>query len=61
VLDIISFEASQVQAVPRVTEASRMDFLSGLVTVEGAMIALIEISNLLSEITKVSDERHATH
>jgi purine-binding chemotaxis protein CheW len=61
VLDIISFEASQVQAVPRVTEASRMDFLSGLVTVDGAMIALIDISNLLSEITNAPDERSATH
>src|SRR4030088_303883 len=39
VLDIISFEASQVQAVPRVTQSSRTDFLSGLVTVDGAMIA----------------------
>src|SRR3954453_17282877 len=29
VLDIISFEQSQVQAVPRVSAASRMDFLSG--------------------------------
>jgi purine-binding chemotaxis protein CheW len=48
VLDIISFEASQVQPVPRVTETSRMDFLSGLVMVDGAMIALIDISNLLS-------------
>jgi purine-binding chemotaxis protein CheW len=61
VLDIISFEASQVQAVPRVTEASRMDFLSGLVTVDGAMIALIDISNLLSEITNAPGERSATH
>jgi purine-binding chemotaxis protein CheW len=50
-----------VQAVPRVTEASRMDFLSGLVTIDSAMIALIDISNLLSEITKVSDERPAVH
>jgi purine-binding chemotaxis protein CheW len=33
VLDIISFEASQVQPVPRVSAASRMDFLSGLVMV----------------------------
>src|SRR4030088_1345446 len=39
VLDIISFEASQVQAVPRVTQNLRLDFLSGLVTVDGAMIA----------------------
>src|ERR1700733_1704867 len=49
VLDIISFEASQVQTVPRVTEDSRIDFLSGLVMVESAMVALINISNLLSE------------
>ena len=48
VLDIISFEQSQVQAVPRVSAASRMDFLSGLVMVEGAMIALIDLSHLLS-------------
>src|SRR4030088_2754039 len=49
VIVVTSFEAAQVQAVPRVTEVSRMDFLSGLVMVEGAMIALIDISNLLSE------------
>jgi purine-binding chemotaxis protein CheW len=61
VLDIISFEAAQVQAVPRVTQNLRLDFLSGLVTVDGAMIALIDISNLLSEITKVSDEKPAMH
>jgi purine-binding chemotaxis protein CheW len=61
VLDIISFEASQVQAVPQVTAASRIDFLSGLVTVEGAMIALLDIPNLLSEVANVSDEKSAVH
>jgi purine-binding chemotaxis protein CheW len=61
VLDIISFEASQVQAVPRITAASRLDFLSGLVTVDGAMIALIEISNLLYELPQESDQRPTTH
>ena len=48
VLDIISFEASQVQAVPRVTQSSRTDFLSGLVTIESGMIALIDLSRVLS-------------
>jgi purine-binding chemotaxis protein CheW len=48
VLDIISFEPSQVQPVPRVTEASRTDFLSGLVMVEGAMVALIDLAHLLA-------------
>ena len=61
VLDIISFEDSQVQAVPRISAASRTDFLSGLVMVEGAMVALIDISNLLSEITKAPEERPAVH
>jgi purine-binding chemotaxis protein CheW len=48
VLDIVSFDATQVQAVPRIAQASRIDFLSGLVTIEGAMIALIDLSKLLS-------------
>jgi len=61
VLDIISVEASQAQPVPRVSAASRMEFLSGLVTIDGAMIALIDISNLLSEIAKVPDEKPTAH
>jgi purine-binding chemotaxis protein CheW len=48
VLDIISFDAAQIQPVPRVAHASRVNFLSGLVTVEGAMTALIDLPNLLS-------------
>ena len=47
VLDIVSFNCSQVQPVPRVTQASRTEFLSGLVTVDGTMIALIDLPNLL--------------
>jgi hypothetical protein len=35
--------------------------LSGLMTVDGAMIALIDISSLLSEAANVSDEKCATH
>ena len=48
VLDIISFDASQIQPVPRIVQGSRTDFLSGLVTVESAMIALIDLPHLLS-------------
>ncbi|HEY6258720.1 MAG TPA: chemotaxis protein CheW, partial [Xanthobacteraceae bacterium] len=48
VLDIISFNPSEVQPVPQVTHGSRIDFLSGLVTIEGEMIALIHLPNLLS-------------
>jgi purine-binding chemotaxis protein CheW len=49
VLDILSFEASQVQAVPQIARSSRVDFLSGLVTIEGIMIALVDLPNLLAE------------
>jgi purine-binding chemotaxis protein CheW len=48
VLDIVSFDRSQMQPVPRVAETTRADFLSGLVTIETGMIALIDLSHLLS-------------
>lgn len=57
VLDIVSFEPTQVQPVPRIAQASRVDFLSGLVTVDGAMLALIDLQNLLAvTMTDGSDE-----
>ena len=48
VLDIVSLEGSQIQPVPRIAQARRVDFLSGLVTIETGMIALIDLQNLLS-------------
>ena len=48
VLDIVGFNASQIQPVPRVAQASNVDFLSGLVTIESQMIALIDLASLLS-------------
>jgi purine-binding chemotaxis protein CheW len=49
VLDIVAVAASQVQPVPQVTRHARTDFLSGLVTIETSMIALINLKNLLAE------------
>jgi purine-binding chemotaxis protein CheW len=48
VLDIVSLDATQIQPVPRVVHSARLDFLSGIVTVDDAMIALIDLANLLS-------------
>jgi purine-binding chemotaxis protein CheW len=48
VLDIVGCNASQVQPVPRIAQASRVDFLSGLVTIDSGMIALIDLSHILS-------------
>ena len=48
VLDIVSLEASQIQPVPRIARGARVDFLSGLATVDNAMIAVIDLPNLLA-------------
>jgi purine-binding chemotaxis protein CheW len=56
VLDIVSLDASQIQPVPRIARGARVDFLSGLVTVDNAMIALIDLPNLLSLSITDSDE-----
>jgi purine-binding chemotaxis protein CheW len=48
VLDIVNVDASQIQPVPRIANASRANFLSGLVTINSGMIALIDLPNLLS-------------
>jgi purine-binding chemotaxis protein CheW len=53
VLDIISVDASQIQPVPQVSRIARTDFLSGLVTVDTTMIALISLNHLLTEPSDV--------
>ena len=48
VLDIVSLDATQIKPVPKVAQAQRLNFLCGLATTEGAMIALIDLPNLLT-------------
>ena len=48
VLDIVSFDTAKVQPVPRISAGSRVNFLSGLVTVDETMLALIDLRYLLS-------------
>lgn len=54
VLDIVSLESLRVQPAPRMA-TQKVEFLSGLVTVEGAMIALVDLPNLLSEKSGAED------
>ena len=61
VLDIVSFEPSQVQPVPKVAKSARADFLSGLVTIENQMLALIDLPNLLTSAGNEPEEKIATH
>ena len=48
VLDIVSFEPSQVQPVPQIEDSSPAHFLSGVVTTEDSMMALIDLPALVS-------------
>jgi purine-binding chemotaxis protein CheW len=48
VLDIVTFPESQIQAVPRVAQSSRIDFLAGLITSQTGLMALIDLRNLIS-------------
>ena len=48
VLDIVSIDVAQIQPVPRTAQGATTDFLSGLVSIDNTMIALIDLPNLLS-------------
>ncbi|MBI2713536.1 MAG: chemotaxis protein CheW [Rhizobiales bacterium] len=48
VLDIVSVDAAQIQPVPRTAHGAGSDFLSGLVSIDNTMIALIDLPSLLA-------------
>ena len=56
VLDIVSFDPSQIKPVPNAARGKQPNFLLGIVTVESAMIALIELSKLLPQPLAVPEE-----
>ena len=47
VLDIVSVDPKEVQRLPQVVQALPIALLSGQVTIAGAMIALVDMTNLL--------------
>lgn len=61
VLDIVSVDVAQIQPVPRTAPGASADFLSGLVTHDNTMIALIDLSHLLSPATGGNEEKSSTH
>jgi purine-binding chemotaxis protein CheW len=48
VLDIVALDDTQIKPVPRAAQTQKANFLSGLITTETGMIALIDLPNLLS-------------
>ncbi len=61
VLDIVSVTVAEIQPVPKVAQSERLEFLSGLVTHDNAMIALIDLANLLNEPIALTEEKTSTH
>lgn len=59
VLDIVTFDPDQIQPVPRVVQGTRLNFLSGLVTIDNTLIALIDLANLL--VSSGDDEADRTN
>jgi purine-binding chemotaxis protein CheW len=59
VLDIISVNAAEIQPMPRTAQGAATAFLSGLVTHDNAMVALIDLSHLLQPI-QTSDTNRPT-
>jgi purine-binding chemotaxis protein CheW len=57
VLDIVSYEGSKIQPVPRMNGTGEGFFLSGLITIDDAMIALIDLQHLLDAKIDVSSAR----
>ena len=54
VLDIVSVDADQIQPVPRTAQGASSDFLSGIVSIDNTMIALIDLPSLLTEAKDVA-------
>ena len=52
---------AKIKQVPKVAQSARLDFLSGIVTIDEAMIALIELSNLLKKPEAAAEETVSTH
>ncbi len=59
VSDIISVDPTKIRGVPKVAQSARIDFLSGIVTIENAMIALIELPHLLTQPSLTEDGQAA--
>jgi purine-binding chemotaxis protein CheW len=55
VLDIISVDTGEIQPLPRTAQSAATAFLSGLVTHDNAMVALIDLSHLLDPIESLNE------
>jgi purine-binding chemotaxis protein CheW len=56
VLDIVPYEASKIQPVPRVTRDSDVNLFGGLLTDEDGMITLIDLTEIAAARAEVASE-----
>jgi len=61
VLDIVSINPEQLRPVPAAAQSAKTSFLSGLISAEGGMIAIINLDNLLAcDASAAADARPAS-
>jgi purine-binding chemotaxis protein CheW len=58
VLDIVSYEGAKIQPVPRMNGSGEGFFLSGLLTIDDAMIAVIDLQHLLNSQIEIPPARN---
>jgi chemotaxis signal transduction protein len=61
VLDAVAAPSTRIVAAPTATPIERLDFASGIGTIDNVMIALIALSNLLSQPIEMSGGKASTH
>ncbi|MEW5729627.1 MAG: chemotaxis protein CheW [Pseudomonadota bacterium] len=54
VVDILAVEDGDIQSVPSVEQGAADAFLSGLVTVEGRMVALLDLDHVFHSVTSAA-------
>jgi purine-binding chemotaxis protein CheW len=57
VSDIVSVERANIKPVPEVDGARGLGFLSGLVTIDGATVGLIELDSILATDASAADDK----
>ncbi|MGE5546309.1 MAG: chemotaxis protein CheW [Solirubrobacterales bacterium] len=59
VADIITVSSADIQPVPEIEHKAESGFLSGLVTVDGRMVALLDLDRLFEGETHIDSPAHA--
>jgi chemotaxis signal transduction protein len=61
ILDAVTASPAKIETAPEATQIERLDFISGIATVDSVVFALTDLANLLIQLEAALDEKAATH